>query len=53
MNTNANKDKNENYIRASRSVTTCMAVGVLAFIAMICLLLVLLLIYGWQLVQII
>ena len=53
MNTDSNQEKHESNVKLFRSVTGFMAMGVFIFIAIICILLVLLLIYGWKLVYMI
>ncbi len=53
MNTDSDQEKRESNVKLVRSITGCVAIGVVAFIAILCILIVLLLIYGWQLVYMI
>ncbi len=53
MNTDSDQENGKNAFKLFKSVTWLMAIGIFIFIAVVCVLLVFLLIYGWQLIYMI
>ena len=53
MNTDLDSEKHESKVKFFRTIAAFMAIVAFIFIAVVCVLLVLLLIYGWQLVYLI
>ena len=53
MNTDSDRENGKNAFKFFKSVTWLMVIAVFIFIAVVCVLLVFLLIYGWQLIYMI